>query len=149
MPHSVKGFLEINKGQIKFFVLQCEVLLYYQSERENLFDSASTWSEAGLFDSISFFIRLLIISRMILLEWQMRLIVIGDFAFSCIPFSGMVATRDFVHSVGNSPVAQIVLQILCIIYTTASLPPLINSPSMPSIPGAFRDLILEMAVLIS
>ncbi len=53
--------------------------------------------------------------------------------------------RDFVHSVGNSLVAQIVFQILCIICTMASAPSLINSPS---IPGAFWDLILEMAVLI-
>ncbi len=139
MPHPVKGFLEINKDQIKFFVLQCEVLLYYQSEWDNLFNSASTWSEAGLFlfnivpypapDNLK--------DDLTWVADEANCTVI--FTFSCIPFF-WDGDHEFIHSVGNSLVAQILLQILCIC-TTASPPPLIN---LPSIPGAFQDLILEL-----
>jgi len=115
MPHSIKGFLEINKD------LSCS-LRYFSTI--NLSDTIS-WivplpglnpaCSSHICNSISFFIWLLVS----LLEFQMRLIVKWFSHLVVSPFFGLVTTRDFVHSIGNAPVVQILLQILCMIWAMA------------------------------
>ena len=55
MPHSVKGFVEINEDIVKI-LLMLEVLLIQDSKVEDLFCGASSGSEPSLFFGNYFFI---------------------------------------------------------------------------------------------
>ena len=77
------------------------------------------------------------IFSMTLLGWLMRLLL-GSFLHRCrLLFLGIVMTKDWVHSVGHSPVCQILSQIVVRAVITSSPPASTSSAGMLSTPADF------------
>ena len=114
MPYSVKNVFEINEDMAQI-LLMLEVLFTQDCNVEDLFCSASSGSEPGLFFSNYFFS---LGFKPIQDDFQHDFARMTDEADSPVvlqscklPFLGSVIISDLVHGVGHSPVLQILLQI--------------------------------------